>query len=142
MLQTDTKAISQFIKKGLEKKDIVLKSEGTQLYSYSYVADAVSGMLTILLKGTDGEAYNVADKESDITLKELAHLVAENVESNVVFEIPDKLEAAGYSKATKALMNSSKLQKLGWKARWNIEDGIKETLNILQIIKETELSLE
>lgn len=57
-------------------EDIVLKSEGNQLYSYTYVADAVSGILTILMKGKDGEAYNIADPESDITLKDLANMVA------------------------------------------------------------------
>ena len=43
MLMSDTKAISQFIRKGIAGEDIVLKSEGTQYYSYTYVADAVSG---------------------------------------------------------------------------------------------------
>ena len=51
MLMTDTKAISQFIRKGIAGEDIVLKSAGTQYYSYTYVADAVSGLLTVLLKG-------------------------------------------------------------------------------------------
>ena len=50
MRMKDTKAISQFIKKGIAGEDIVLKSAGTQYYSYTYVADAISGLLTILLK--------------------------------------------------------------------------------------------
>ena len=49
LLSTDTKAISQFIHKGVAGEDIVLKSEGTQNYSYSYVADAVSGLLYCIL---------------------------------------------------------------------------------------------
>lgn len=43
MLMSDSKAVSQFIKKGLAGEDIVLKSKGNQYYSYTYVADAVSG---------------------------------------------------------------------------------------------------
>lgn len=77
MLRTDTKAISQFINKAIAGEDIVLKSSGTQLYSYTYVADAVSGLLTILLKGESGEAYNIADEASDIMLKDLAAVIAE-----------------------------------------------------------------
>ena len=50
MLMSDTKAISQFIRKGIVGEDIVLKSSGIQYYSYTYVADAVSGLLYVLLK--------------------------------------------------------------------------------------------
>ena len=70
MSMTDTKAISQFIKKGIAGEDFILKSSGTQYYSYTYVADAVSGLLYVLLKGENGEAYNIADERSDITLKD------------------------------------------------------------------------
>ena len=128
MLQTDTKAISQFIKKGIEGEDIVLKSEGTQLYSYNYVADSVSGLLTVLVCGECGNAYNIADKGSDITLRNLATMIAEVAGTKVVFELPDQTEQVGYSKATKALLDSSKLQKLGWKAHWDIYEGIKRTM--------------
>ena len=131
MLYEDTKAISQFIKNGLEKKDIVLKSEGNQLYSYNYVADSVSGLLTILLKGNDGEAYNISDCNSNYTLKQLASLIANLTGVNIKYEIPSVLEQSGYSKATKALMDSTKLEKLGWKAHWNMENGIRQTLEYL-----------
>lgn len=135
MLQSDTKAISQFIKNGVDGSNIVLKSEGTQYYSYTYVADAVSGLLLCLLEGACGEAYNIADAGSDITLKDLAKIIADYTGRKVIFEIPDELERAGYSKATKALMNSSKLQALGWKAQYNIKDGLERTIEILRSLK-------
>ena len=40
-----------------------------------------------------------------------------------------KMKSAGYSKATKARLDSSKLQKLGWHARYDIKDGINRTIN-------------
>lgn len=131
MLLSDSKAISQFIKNGIAKEDIVLKSAGTQLYSYNYVADSVSGLLTILLKGENGEAYNIADPASDISLKDLASIIAGIAGTNVVFDMPDKVEMAGYSKATKAIMNSNKLKALGWEAHWGIHSGIEETISSL-----------
>lgn len=131
MLESDTKAISQFIKKGVAKEDIVLKSEGNQFYSYSYVGDAVSGLLTILLKGKCGQAYNISDDDSNITLKELAMTIADYVGKDIVFELPDKTEQAGYSKATKAILDSTKLRNLGWKAKYNIKDGLERTIDIL-----------
>ena len=131
---SDTKALSQFIKKGIAGEDIVLKSAGTQYYSYSYTADSVAGLLTVLLKGESGEAYNIADVKSDIMLKDLAGIIAGNVGTKVVFEIPDALEASGYSKATKARLDGSKLRELGWEMRFSIEQGIKRTIEVMKSI--------
>lgn len=131
MLMSDTKAISQFIRKAIAGEDIVLKSEGTQYYSYTYMADAVSGLLYVLLLGEKGEAYNIADDASDIMLKDLAATIAGAVGRKVVFEIPDAVESAGYSKATKARLDSVKLQSIGWQPIYDIQSGIERTINIL-----------
>jgi len=132
MLMSDTKAISQFIRKAIAGEDIVLKSEGTQYYSYTYMADAVCGLLYVLLLGEKGEAYNIADEASDIMLKDLAKIIAEKVGRKVVFEIPDAIESAGYSKATKARLDNKKLQSLGWHAICNIEEGIEKTILLMK----------
>lgn len=131
MLLNDSKAISQFIIRAIHGNDIVLKSAGTQHYSFSYVADAVSGLLTILLKGKCGEAYNISADSSDIYLKDLAALIAENCGKSVIFAQPDSVEKIGYSKATKACLDSSKLQSLGWHAQYSISEGIQRTIRIL-----------
>lgn len=132
MLMSDSKAISQFIKKGLAGEDIVLKSEGNQYYSYTYVADAVSGLLTVLLKGEKGEAYNVSDEKSDIRLKDLAKYIADVSETKVVFELPDETEKAGYSTAVTARLCGDKLKQLGWKAKYDIQSGIRQTMAVLK----------
>ncbi len=132
LLATDTKAISQFIHKGVAGEDIVLKSEGTQNYSYSYVADAVSGILYCLMRGECGQAYNISDRGSDITLRDLAAIIADYAGKKVVFELPDAVEAAGYSKATKALLDSSRLQSLGWSAAYDMKRGLTRTVEILR----------
>ncbi|MGN0611302.1 MAG: NAD-dependent epimerase/dehydratase family protein [Ruminiclostridium sp.] len=132
MLMSDTKAISQFIKKGVAGEDIVLKSEGNQFYSYTYVSDAVSGLLTVLLCGESGEAYNISDIRSDITLKDLAHVIADFSGAKVIFELPDAVEKAGYSTATKARIDGSKLHTLGWTAYYDIKSGLERTISILK----------
>lgn len=134
MLLTDTKAVSQFIKKAIAGEDIILKSEGTQYYSYTYVADAVSGLLTILLKGENGEAYNIADEASDIMLKDLAAILANIARKKVIFQLPDEVEKAGYSTATKARLDGRKLKTLGWSARYTIETGMERNIEILKQI--------
>ncbi len=136
MLLSDTKAISQFIKNGVARENIVLKSKGTQFYSYSYVADAVSALLYCLLLGKTGEAYNIADVDSDISLAGLAEIIASHAGKQVVFELPDEVEQAGYSKATKAALDSSKLQSLGWKAQFGLKAGLEHTISILQYMQD------
>ena len=132
MRMSDTKAISQFIKKGLAGEDIVLKSEGNQFYSYAFAADAVLGLLYVLTGGACGAAYNLADSGSDITLKELAGLVAGTAGSKVVFELPSETERAGYSTATRAVMRGERLKALGWKPRYDIKTGIQFTIGMLR----------
>ncbi|MCM1272668.1 MAG: NAD-dependent epimerase/dehydratase family protein [Clostridium sp.] len=132
MLASDTKAISQFIKKGVSGEDIVLKSEGTQLYSYCYVADAASATVKLLLDGENGQVYNVASHSSDFMLKELAHMIAEYAGSRVQFELPDTLECAGYSKATKAVLDTSRLKGLGWTSLYDMQTGLKRTMDIMR----------
>lgn len=132
MLKTDTKAISQFINNGINNENIILKSKGQQCYSYTYVADAVSGLFYTLLLGKNREAYNIADLNSNITLKELADGIAKLSGTKVEFELPSHLEEAGYSKATKALLNGAKLRELGWSADYGIEEGVARTIEILK----------
>lgn len=131
MLMTDTKALSQFILKGANKEDIVLKSEGTQEYSYAYVADAALAMLHIMLEGANGNVYNIASKDSDIMLKDLAKKIAMYAGKQVIFELPDAIESAGYSKATKATLATDKLCELGFVSQYDIKTGIEHTIDIL-----------
>lgn len=132
MLMSDTKAVSQFIRNGIRGQDIVLKSEGNQYYSYTYAADAAAGLLTVMLCGKCGEAYNIADSKSDITLRDLSHFIAGLCNTKVIFEIPDAVEKAGYSTATKARLDGSRLKGLGWSMKYDIRTGIERTIDIMR----------
>lgn len=129
---TDTKAVSQFIRNGVKGEDIVLKSEGKQYYSYTYAADAVAGLFHVMFEGESGEAYNIADSRSDIALKDLAGVIAEVCGTKVVFELPDAVERAGYSTATKARLDGTKIRRLGWEMKYDIPAGIERTIQILR----------
>ena len=134
MLESDSKALSQFIKKAVKGEDIVLKSEGKQFYSYIYVFDAVSALLTILLKGQRGEAYNVSNDSCNITLKDLSEKIAFSVGKKVIFELPDKKEQNGYSLATKAILDSSKLKSLGYTSLYSLNEALINTFKCLNSV--------
>ena len=132
LLSSDTKALSQFLRNGIAGEDIVLKSEGMQYYSYTYAADAVTGLLAALLQGKDGEAYNVADETCDIRLKDLAEMVAEASGTVVRFDLPDETERMGFSKATKARLDGTKIRRLGWHTQYSLCTAIFRTVQMLR----------
>lgn len=135
LLKTDTKALSQFINNILDEKDIVLKSDGTQYFSYSYVGDVVLALLLLLEKGISGEAYNISDVNSNIHLKDLAKIIADYGNKKVIFDLPSEVEKKGFSKATKAIINSDKLINLGYNPITSIDLGIPITIDILKEIR-------
>lgn len=132
MLPSDSKAIAQFIKKAAAGEEIILKSAGTQLYSYTYAPDAAAGILTVLLKGKRGEAYNISDLESEVTLRQITEWLAEDNGVKVIFEIPDMTEQAGYSTATRALLDTEKITALGWKPQVHMREGLVKTVQSLR----------
>lgn len=137
MRGSDSKAVAQFIKKAVNRENIVLKSAGTQLYSYAHVHDAVLGILWVLCAGECGQAYNLGDKRSDITLKTLAEIAARCAGTKVICQLPnDETEKKGYSTASKALLDAGKLEKLGWTAQYDIVTGIEETIGIFRALSQ------
>lgn len=136
----DSKALSQFINKAINHEDIVLKSEGNQYFSYLYVADAVSGILRTMIAGKKGEAYNLANIDSDVRLKDLAKIIANIVGTNVIFDLPSEVERKGYSKATIARLDYSKAEnELDWHPMYGINKGLENTITLLSNEKEMKL---
>jgi nucleoside-diphosphate-sugar epimerase len=130
--KNDSRASAQFINDILDDNNIILKSDGLQLRSYCYIADAASAILTILLSGESGSAYNISNKESNITIRELAELIANTSGKKVIFENPSDIEKRGYNPVTKSVLISDKLEELGWHPKYSIENGISRTIKILK----------
>lgn len=131
MLMDDTKASSQFICKALNHEDIVLKSKGEQLFSYTYVADAVSAMIHVMTNGANGVAYNISSGLCNVKLKEFATLCAEWANKNVVFELPSEIEQKGFSIATRAILDNNRLTELQWSSGYTMREAVRRTLEIL-----------
>ena len=127
---SNSRADAQFLRNALDGKDIVMKSKGEQRRTYCYVADAVSAILTILLKGKSPEVYNVANPNSIVSIAEYAQTLADIGNVALRFELPSEVEAKGYSKAANSILDSSKLMELGWFAKYSIKDGLEHTFNI------------
>ena len=123
----DTKAMSQFIDKAVAGEDIILKSKGNQRFSYCYIADAVSGIVKVLLDGVDGEAYNIANEDDGLSLGGYAEFMADLANKKVIYRIEND-EAA--SRASYALLDIEKIKKLGWKPLYEVKEGLERTYTI------------
>lgn len=132
MLENDTKASSQFIKNAIDGKDIVLKSEGNQYFSYTYVADAVRGLLTVLLQGEIGVPYNVSSEKTNVYLRDFARFCAEAIGKKVIFDLPSETEKKGYSIATKAILENGRIKKIGFEPVYEMSDAVSRTIEILK----------
>ena len=131
MLMSDSKASSQFIMKALNREDIVLKSKGEQLFSYTYVADAVKALLYVLVKGESGMAYNISNEACDVRLKDFARYCADWAGKEVVFDLPSETERKGFSVAMKAILDNTRLKELGWLPEYDMKRALRRTLQIL-----------
>lgn len=131
---SDNRVYAQFIRNVLRGEDIVMKSDGSQFRSWCYVADCISALLHILLKGESGQAYNIADDNSNITIRELAETIAEISGKKVIIELPDTNEKQGYNPVTKSVFSTDKLRKLGWTPQSSICDGLEKTIKEIKKI--------
>ena len=127
----NSRADAQFLRNALAGEEIIMKSEGIQVRSYCYLQDAASAILTILLKGVPGEAYNVANEQSVVSIREYAEQMAKTFEVKIRMEIPEETEKSGYSKMEKEILDASKLRALGWEPKVGIQDGMGKMKNLL-----------
>lgn len=112
--ESDNRVYAQFIRNVIKNEDIIMKSTGCQFRSWCYVVDCVSALLYILLNGKNGQAYNIADETSNISIKELADMIASISNRKVVIDIPNENEYNGFNVVTKSIFSTEKLSHLGW----------------------------
>jgi nucleoside-diphosphate-sugar epimerase len=114
---SDMRVATQFARKALAGEDIELHRTGASIANCCYTADAVRGLLTILLKGVGGHVYNVSNPCASATIRQMAELVAEKVcggKIKVKIKVPEDIEVRGYAPDVGYVMNVEKLKALGW----------------------------
>ncbi len=125
----DSRAVAQFLRNAARGEDIVLKSAGLQNRSWTFVADCVSGLIYILLRGNE-TVYNIADENSEISIATLAELIARVSGRKVIHAEQSPEERKGSSDNNDALLDASKLRGLGWRCLFDLKTGIENTVKI------------
>ena len=130
ILPGENRVFAQFARSAMEGKNIVLHTRGLSEGNYCYTRDTIIGVLLILLKGKNAEAYNVANPETHTTIADMAKMVCEKLGDNkikVVFDIPET-NMFGYAVDTKMKLNSDKLKKLGWMPQIGLEEAYRRMM--------------
>lgn len=121
-----------FISQILKRKRIVLKSDGTAIRSFMYITDAIKAMFYVMLRGSQGEAYNIVSEHGEISVKELAEIMARNVMDTII-EVEFDYEQRNTVEVTSALSvvigDSSKIKELGWKCEYSVEKGTSRMMD-------------
>ena len=130
--ENDNRVYAQFIRNILCDEDIVMKSTGEQFRSWCYVVDSVSALLFLLLKGEKGQAYNIADENSNINIRKLAEMIAYIGAKEVKIEIPNQEECKGFNVVKKSIYDTTKLKELGWTINGTICDKLKKVIYFKQ----------
>ncbi len=132
-MRNDGKVISDFYVSAKENKEIKIRDKGEATRSFCYVSDIVRGILTIMFKGKNGEAYNIGNDKENISIKDLAIKISAILNNNTI--VKPNLEAPTkkmYGIPTRNV-DISKLRELGFEPKIFLEEGLNK-------LKEYEMS--
>jgi len=124
-----------FISQIIDKQKIVLKSDGTAVRSFMYITDAILAMLTVMIEGKVGEAYNIANEACEATVKELADIMASESKYDVSVEYD--MSTRNNIEVTSAISvvtgDATKLRELGWKPQMDLRDACHRMMKYYEV---------
>lgn len=131
MALDDGRVFADFVANVVNKQDIVMMSDGSAIRPFCYLRDATLGFLTVLVKGENGQAYNVGNPNEEHSILELAEIMVglyPDFRLKVIKNIP--IADANYMKSP-ILRNSpniDKIRQLGWQPEVTAQEGFKRTV--------------
>lgn len=129
--KNDNRVFAQFARCVINNEDIVLHTAGRLKRSYCYTIDAISAIFYILLKGKDGESYNVANENTYISIIDMAKFLCKEFNNKIkpVIEIKDGM---GYSPDTMLRLDTTKLRNLGWNSMYDLHEMFEHLMKWLR----------
>ena len=128
IIDDNVRADAYFLRQVLNGENIVMYSKGDQIRSYLYINDCISAMLFVLLKGENGEVYNIGNDENVITLHDYAQKLADLGNVELIYDPKSEPEGVKFLKTTRMLLKADKLKRLGWRVEYSLDDGINDIL--------------
>ena len=128
----DNRVCAEFMRRVIEKRDIILKTTGLTKRCYIYTSDAVSAILAVLLNGKAGHAYNAANPATYCSIREMAEMVSREVSGGVTgVKLDLSQDSSMYPAPGFLKLNVSALEALGWRPTLNLTDMYRRTIDYM-----------
>ncbi len=126
----DGRVFADFVRDVVECRPITVNGAGTAERAFCYLADATLGFFTALLNGNTATAYNVANPEGAIAIRDLAALLARLFPDRVPSVAITAPAAGTYMPSTieRTLPDIARLSALGWRPTIGIAEGFARTI--------------
>jgi UDP-glucuronate decarboxylase len=131
---TDRRALPDFARNVLNGEDIVLLSDGAPTRTFCYVADAVVGYYKVMLRGRNGEPYNIGLAEPEISIRQLAEHVIElskelfGYEGKLVCKVSDDKDYLTDNPNRRCPIIDKAKAELGYDPSIQLEEGLRRSL--------------
>jgi UDP-glucuronate decarboxylase len=126
----DGRVFADFVGNIVRRENIILKSNGSAKRSFTYLSDVTTALLDVLLKGTNGESYNIANETAYISILELAELLVKLFPERGLTVQLVKPVSGVYLKSPNLTgsLDTSKIKSLGWNPKVSIQEGFRRTI--------------
>ena len=124
----DVRLFAALARNAVAGKDFVMKTTGESTRMYSYTADAVSAILTVLVAGENGVSYNVANPSTYSSIREMADMVYREFGTGDARVIIDVDPNAPYPPEHHLPLDVSRLEALGWRPQVGLEDMYRKLI--------------
>lgn len=133
----DNRVFVQLARNVIEKKDIILQTDGSTIRNYCYITDCISAIFTILERGVSGESYNVTNQYTKLSIREMAEKIKEYGENiNIKYDLKADNK---YLPKLKLLLATDKLEKINWHPEINVEKMLSKLVDGLLFQKNKSL---
>lgn len=129
--RNDVRLFASLTRSAIAGENFVMKTTGASSRMYAYTSDAVSAILTVLLKGENGTAYNVANPATYSTIRHMADMVYKKFGTGDARVIIDVDPNAPYPPEHHLPLDVSKLEALGWKPEVDLEEMYRRLVDYL-----------
>lgn len=129
---SDIRVSSAFAYAAAHGDDIVMKSSGSQVRSYTHALDCATAILCVMINGKNCEAYNIANPNSNVSIKTMAENLATCAGVKLKMDLPTDTEKSAFNPMQNSSLDSSKLLRLDWEPVFDIQNGMKNTINTLK----------
>ena len=83
------------------------------------------------MKGEPATAYNISNPDSVVTVRQMAEAIAKAGNVELVTEAASDKEKQSFNLMDNSALEAERLRGLEWRGKFEIEDGMEETIGIL-----------